>query len=75
VNKYIKLITYSAAGAALGYGYYYFIGCTSGGGCPLTSHWYVTTIYGMFMGIVMAFPLKKGSKDILLNKSEGNTEK
>ena len=74
MNKYIKLITYSAAGAALGYGYYFFIGCTSGGSCPLTSHWYVTTFYGMFMGVVMAFPLKKGGKDVALNENKANQD-
>ena len=45
-------------GAALGYAYYYFIGCNSGG-CPITSSPYISTIYGAVVGLVFAIPSKK----------------
>lgn len=45
-------------GALLGFGYYYFIGCKSGT-CPITSSPYISTIYGAFMGLIIAFPVKK----------------
>ncbi len=57
-KKIIVLLVSGAIGALLGYAYYYFIGCNSGG-CPLTSNWYVTTIYGLVAGIVVGFPSKK----------------
>lgn len=57
-KKIIVLLVSGAIGALLGYAYYYFIGCSSGG-CPLTSNWYVTTIYGLVAGIVVGFPSKK----------------
>jgi hypothetical protein len=48
----------AAAGALLGYAYYYFVGC-NGGGCPLTSQWHITTIYGAFAGAIIALPGRK----------------
>jgi hypothetical protein len=36
-------------GAALGYAYYFWIGCTSGS-CPITSRPLNSTFYGAFMG-------------------------
>jgi hypothetical protein len=61
LKRYLKPILYSAIGGVLGYSYYYFVGCT--GGCPLTSHWYITTGYGFAAGILMALPSKKKDKD------------
>lgn len=57
-KKIIVLLVSGAIGALLGYAYYYFIGCNSGA-CPLTSNWYVTTLYGLVAGIVVGFPSKK----------------
>ncbi|HJY62870.1 MAG TPA: DUF6132 family protein [Ignavibacteria bacterium] len=59
MKKYIRLILYAAIGGVLGYSYYYFVGCANGGSCPLTSRWYITTIYGFAAGILMAIPNKK----------------
>jgi hypothetical protein len=56
MKKYFKVSGFAAAGALLGFAYYYFIGCTNSGGCPLTSHWYVTTVYGLVTGVIAAFP-------------------
>ena len=58
-NKFVKAGLYSSIGALLGYAYYYFVGCTNG--CPLSSNWYITTGYGLLMGLTMAFPGKKKS--------------
>ncbi len=62
MKKYLKLTLYGAIGASLGYAYYYYIGCSNGGACPLTSNWYITTLYGLAAGIVMALPAKKENK-------------
>ena len=48
-------------GAAVGYAYYYFIGCTSGN-CPITSNPYISTLYGAVMGVLFAIPSKKKEK-------------
>lgn len=45
-------------GAALGYAYYYFIGCVSGT-CPITSNPYISTAYGAAIGLLWALPSKK----------------
>ncbi len=39
------------AGAALGYGYYRLVGCTTGT-CPITSNPWVATFYGALVGAV-----------------------
>ena len=39
------------AGAALGYGYYRLVGCTTGT-CPITSNPWVASIYGALLGAV-----------------------
>lgn len=58
-------------GAALGYAYYYFIGCSSGS-CPITSNPYVSTLYGAMVGLIMAIPSKK-KVEVSMNKdSETN---
>lgn len=64
MNKYIKIALFSFIGSAMGYAYYYYVGCSNGGTCPLTSRWYITTLYGLVMGLIMAFPLNsKGKND------------
>jgi hypothetical protein len=39
-----------AAGAVLGYGYYYFVGCNSGGSCAITASPVNSVAYGLFAG-------------------------
>lgn len=58
MKSYYKILIGAATGAALGFAYYYFIGCSSGT-CPITSRWYTSTIYGAFFGIVALWPGKK----------------
>ncbi len=60
MKTYQKILLGMLAGAALGYAYYYFIGCNSGT-CPIT--WYISTLYGAFTGVVVAIPSKKRLKD------------
>lgn len=70
MNKYMKFGIYTAIGAVLGYGYYYFIGC-NGGACPLTSTWYVSTLYGAAIGLIAGFPSKDKSIKV---KADSNQE-
>lgn len=51
MKKFIPLL----AGAALGYAYWHFIGCSSGH-CPLTSTWYISTGYGALVGASFLLP-------------------
>jgi len=51
-----------AAGASLGYAYYFFIGCNTGA-CPITSNPWVSTIYGGIAGLVFAVPNAKKADD------------
>jgi hypothetical protein len=46
-------------GAALGFGYYKFVGCASGA-CPLTSNPWIATIYGAVVGALVAASLSGG---------------
>lgn len=52
-------------GAAGGFLYWNFVGCSSGT-CAITSVWYNSTAYGALMGglIVNSFSTKKEEKDI-----------
>ncbi len=59
MKKYLKMLLYILIGGIAGYSYYYFVGCTNGGTCPLTSSWYITTIYGAAAGIVLGIPQKQ----------------
>ncbi|MBZ0202957.1 MAG: DUF6132 family protein [Ignavibacteria bacterium] len=70
MKKYQKMLLFAVIGASLGYAYYYFIGCTSGG-CPLTSRWYITTVYGMLGGIVMGIPPKQKAIDKSIDDQSG----
>ncbi len=53
-------------GAAIGYAYYYFIGCYSGT-CPITSTWHVSTLYGALGGFLIGLPNKKKQNEIDAN--------
>lgn len=57
---YFKIIFPVFAGAAVGYMYYYFIGCNSGG-CAISSNPWISTAYGAFMGALL---IKKQKKEI-----------
>ncbi|HPI36337.1 MAG TPA: DUF6132 family protein [Ignavibacteriaceae bacterium] len=65
-KKYLKYLPV-AAGAILGYAYYYFIGCNSGA-CAIQSNPYYSTIYGAIIGAIFLIPDKKKNQT---EKSDG----
>jgi hypothetical protein len=48
-------------GGAVGFAYYYFIGCKSGT-CAITSSPVNSTMYGVILGVLWTFPTKKKEK-------------
>jgi hypothetical protein len=60
--KYIKIYNLTilgvVIGAAAGFAYYYWIGCSSGT-CPITSRPVNSTIYGALMGGLLFNVFKK----------------
>ncbi len=48
-------------GGAIGFAYYYFIGCKSGT-CAITSSPVNSTLYGVLLGTLWIFPTKKKVK-------------
>lgn len=58
LRKYMWSLVGLAAGAALGYAYYHYIGCASGH-CAITSKPLNSTLYGAFMGVLLANIVKK----------------
>ena len=63
MNRFTLLLTAAGLvlGAAGGYLYYHYIGCTTGG-CPITSQPLNSTLYGAFMGALL-FNTFTGNKD------------
>ncbi len=45
-------------GAALGFAYYYYIGCRSGT-CPITSNPWISTGYGALFGLILTWGNRK----------------
>jgi hypothetical protein len=68
LRKHIISVIFSAAGAAGGFLYWKFIGCSSGT-CFIKSVWYMSTLYGMVLGYLAGGLVE----DILLKfrKSKG----
>ncbi len=48
----LRLLAGLVIGGVLGFAYYYFIGCNSGG-CAITSNPYRMTAYGMLFGALI----------------------
>lgn len=49
----LRILIGVVLGGAAGYGYYKFVGCSTGA-CPLTSNPWITSLYGMAMGLALA---------------------
>jgi hypothetical protein len=63
INKrWIRFFLFIFLGGLGGFAYYYFIGCQTGS-CPITSSPYVSTSYGMLIGLVVSFDSKKKEKE------------
>lgn len=59
----VKYLIGGAAGAVLGYLYYYFVGCATGA-CPITANPVSATVYGLVLGLLLAgaFVPSRGKK-------------
>ena len=57
-----KLILGILIGGALGYAYYYFVGCNSGS-CAITSSPTNSTLYGMLFGGILLWDKPKKKED------------
>jgi len=74
MNQFLKTFKWKIVGivigAAAGFAYWYFIGCTSGT-CPIQSHWHTSTLYGGLIGYILPkSPKKKTDKTELESKEE-----
>jgi hypothetical protein len=60
IKKYLNIKTLASmlTGAAIGFGYYYFVGCRTGT-CPISGNPYISTLYGAMVGLLFVFPSKK----------------
>lgn len=47
-------LLYPVLGAAFGFLYYKFIGCSTGA-CPITSNPVISTMYGALVGLALSF--------------------
>jgi len=60
-SNLIKISIGVILGGAVGFAYYYFIGCKSGT-CAITSSPVNSTLYGGLLGVLWIFPTKKKVK-------------
>ncbi len=52
MNSRVKIAFGLVVGGALGFAYYYFVGCRTGS-CPLTGNPYISTLYGSALGALL----------------------
>lgn len=53
----LRVIIGGLAGGCLGFAYYKLVGCSTGT-CPLTSNPFVSTLYGMVVGALIASSIR-----------------
>ncbi len=49
----LRIVIGAVVGGVLGYGWYKLVGCSTGA-CPLTSNPYLSTIWGVVIGALIA---------------------
>jgi len=49
----LRILICAAVGAGLGFGWHKLVGCSTGA-CPLTSNPFLSTLYGMVVGVLIA---------------------
>ena len=60
-KRFLKIFLFVFLGGMAGFAYYYFIGCQTGT-CPITRDPYISTSYGMLVGLLISFDSKKKKK-------------
>lgn len=60
-KRWFRLGIFGVIGIAVGYAYYYYIGCMTGS-CPLSSNPYIMMGYGLSAGLLLGWDNKKKSK-------------
>ena len=53
----LQIIIGAVVGGGLGFAYYKFVGCSTGA-CPLTSNPFISSLYGMVLGALVASSFK-----------------
>lgn len=69
MSNLVKVILGGVGGGIVGYLYYFFIGCNHGS-CPITSNPYISTLWGVLLGMILLFPTKKKNSND--NKRDNN---
>ena len=57
-KRVYKITFFVLLGGIAGFAYYYFIGCQTGT-CPITRNPYISTSYGMLIGLLVSIDSKK----------------
>jgi len=70
-NRYWKKALFALIGAALGFAYWRFIGCTSGT-CPLTANWHTSTFFGALIGLLASPSIGKTSPEPAAENDENS---
>jgi len=73
-KKLIFRIALTVLGGVAGFLYWRFVGCASGS-CPITSKWYITTLYGLIMGYLASGLFIKDKKVDLKKEETDNNDK
>lgn len=69
LRNHIPSVILLILGAAGGFAYWHFIGCSSGS-CPIKSVWYLSTIFGAVLGYLLGGIIE----DYLHKKTSKSTE-